>query len=869
MPFINLDNNESKIELVDNSPSNPLGKRARFLFDTRGYGVPRAADLFTPIKLQQTGIGSIMNSTIKSQITTQPWTLKPLDEEEADSVVYDAIDDGTRFFEGGFNFNSESFDHLLKKHVDGVLAYDAGIFELVPDEDGYLAEIYNRPGITFTKNPDEFDRLPRPPEPAYYQFGMSNYSQNVFDGEKGSVWDLIDSVRSFQGFHVQTQKPQGFTRDQIVWTEENPSEVGVYGVGRFQKVARELQILLREDRQNLKWYSENEFPKGILQITGIDKGSIEDFKEQWKNNYRGRQHKLPISPNEVKFEPLIPDPQAMQFLQSQEWYLKRVAMAFGLTETEIGNFDNANKAISEHNEAMVYRKTTKPLLRLIEQQINTEILPYTRFYERAEGNMRFEFDTHNPKVEKMLLEILEKKQNMGVVHINEVRNELGRETVPWGDVPVEAVRSQARENPNWFFEMAGMDADELPEDDPDPFALGNSVSSVDQLNDCEDGLKKKIVSFKNALLNAEKVNERFDKEALRNQRGGRFTPLVGHMESVKGEVSSVLKNSLNPLFDLLEDEFPEEKKLDKGFLEKRLLPDVDRILDGLDLRDSLFAVLSESNVEAMEKSAEHDESVLRQLIEEGVDVPDEVDLDLSVDLGDSYAVEVLRRNTSSRVVQVEGTVGEMVRNELLEAAEDEVALDEAVNRLEERVDSISENHAELIARTETMDAAREGAQAFSEQSDLVDGNEWLATNDGRVRPWHEAMDGVKKRVDEDFVVPSGWQGKPFYQPDDYPRSARKVGDDQPWNCRCDQLPVLPEDMPDDLVQLSKDFDCVSFDGLTEKQYRIYKRFKEDCESSFEVVWRRLCSGVSMNKLSDLTGLSKNTVYRWSKDLGVR
>ena len=124
------------------------------IFYNASRGVPRYEDLLTIRILSQTHTVSVPMDTIKGQITTTPWAIVPTVDKPT-SKHFAACDAITDFLDGGFNANPSTFDSLCKEWLNDILSVDAGVLELVPDEEGWLQEIYARDGATFTKNLDQ------------------------------------------------------------------------------------------------------------------------------------------------------------------------------------------------------------------------------------------------------------------------------------------------------------------------------------------------------------------------------------------------------------------------------------------------------------------------------------------------------------------------------------------------------------------------------------------------------------------------------------------------------------------------------------------------------------------------------------------
>jgi hypothetical protein len=187
-------------------------------------------------------------------------------------------------------------------------------------------------------------------------------------------------------------------------------------------------------------------------------------------------------------------------------------------------------------------------------------------------------------------------------------------------------------------------------------------------------------------------------------------------------------------------------------------------------------------------SAEHHESELEDEAEERLTLPDEVKVEIGFDVFDTFTADVIRQEALSNATEIEDTIRDRLKNEILEGAQDGDNIPSIVDRIQGVKDSFTDSHAELVARTETLSASRKGSQALAESTDLVGGKEWIATDDSRTRQWHKTMDGTVIEKDSQFTVPKVSDD----QPDNYPRTARVVGEDQPFNCFDRKTEVLTE-----------------------------------------------------------------------------
>jgi len=362
-----------------------------------------------------------------------------------------------------------------------------------------------------------------------------------------------------------------------------------------------------------------------------------------------------------------------------------------------------------------------------------------------------------------------------------------------------------------------------------------------------------IDSYRKAFDRKDEVL-RQTKDALRNQHGfDDVDGIVSAKDDLKDDVATVF-DSIS-LEDAVREAFPETEQ------DGEVLVDADEIVEAVEFRDRLASVLESKNLETLELSAEHHEQEMEDEAEERLTLPSEIKVEIGFDVFDTFTADVIRQEALSNATEIEDTIRDRLKNEILEGAQDGDGIPEMIDRIQTVKESFTDSHAELVARTETLSASRKGSQALAESTDLVGGKEWLATDDSRTRGWHSVMDGTVIEKDSQFTVPKVSDD----QPDNYPRTARVVGEDQPFNCRCSQAPVLAEDLPDELDAM-QELSGVELDmGVTERQFEVWKQHGTEY-NSFAEFWKDSENSLSKSEMADRFEMSKSTVYSWSSSI---
>lgn len=806
------------------------------IFYNASRGVPRYEDLLTIRILSQTHTVSVPMDTIKGQITTTPWAIVPTVDKPT-SKHFAACDAITDFLDGGFNANPSTFDSLCKEWLNDILSIDAGVLELVPDEEGWLQEIYARDGATFTKNLDQQGRLPAPgsDEPAYWQVGAQVgvlQDSTLWNREGLPQMDRLMQQNAYLALSgmlgYRAIDPVPFSRDQIVWVEENPQTWRPYGYSRIQKVQRLVEILINQDVSNLKYFPANEVPEGALNLVEANQAEIERFREYWNADIAGKPHKMPIlGAKNLQWIPFRASPRELEFLASQKWYNNLVWMAFGLAPSEVGYVQDVNRSTAQETAEVIWRKTTLPLLELLAGAINRSILPFLEAYWDVAGEVEFVWDPHNPIIERQKRAEQESDLRHGLTTPNRILVERGEEPVPWGDMPLALVDSLARMYPEWFArEIIGI------ENAPEPLYGGGLLLSS------PDPVTKALADIKAAPDD--------EPEEWKSR-----------IEALHRRVSGVFDDALQNLRPAIEAAFPAERSEDGT----RPVVDLDAVLDQVAIADDLLAVTAEPRADALRHGIDLESRRLEEELEARVGKGlYRVHITKDFDVTQTFAFRLLQQRAARNMRSVEDSIKGLVRNSLSRVVAEGGNVNDAWLTLQRDVAGMTDDHARLVARTEIMGAQRYGKQALAEETEhLLKGKTWRARkNPGRSRPWHSVMDGVTVPVRESWTVPAiGAKG----QPKDYPKQCYVVGEDQPFNCMCDQRLALADDLPDTAQEL-RSVKGLTLEPLTKQAAVLLEHGRP--HETLQALLQRLENNMSKNQMAERLGISKATLYEWLK-----
>ncbi|MBN1551171.1 hypothetical protein JW979_06865, partial [bacterium] len=125
-------------------------------------------------------------------------------------------------------------------------------------------------------------------------------------------------------------------------------------------------------------------------------------------------------------------------------------------------------------------------------------------------------------------------------------------------------------------------------------------------------------------------------------------------------------------------------------------------------------------------------------------------------------------------IKVNGTTTEKIAEQITIGMNNGESISEIAARLSNIFDQAEVYRANVIARTETMNAFNYGNMEGMIQSGLVDEHEWITSRDANVRTEetapgnsHLALDGVTVKLGEDFPVGFNYGGWTAAWPSDY------------------------------------------------------------------------------------------------------
>lgn len=191
-------------------------------------------------------------------------------------------------------------------------------------------------------------------------------------------------------------------------------------------------------RFNQKFFDNDALPAAILSAEDAGQGEVLRLEHDITRKFQGtdNKHRLMVAPFNLEATVLPISHKDMEFLEQQRWGVEEVARVMELNPTVIGANQNATDNNSDNYDAsfwdMMYDQARTLAAELTEFFVVPDFGPEFAVVARA-GNIPAlqEDEERRARVDEIHL-------RNGVLVINEVRERLTLDTVPWGDAPLVA-----------------------------------------------------------------------------------------------------------------------------------------------------------------------------------------------------------------------------------------------------------------------------------------------------------------------------------------------------------------------------------------------------------------------------------------------
>jgi len=235
-----------------------------------------------------------------------------------------------------------------------------------------------------------------------------------------------------------TIRPVAFGVDEIVHFKLPSPESLYYGKGcveggRFAVDSNEFQ-----KKYEIGLFKNMARLEGVLMTDkDLSDEQVRRLRTEWNRLYQGadRAGNIAILQRGMKYEAVAATPKDLDYLRGRIATREEICAVFGVPPSKLGLVADVNRANAEANDLTYQSETILPRLRRIEEKLNERILPI------YDPTLEVAFDNPVPRDNEYALRKRDSDLDRGVITINEVRGDDGKDPVAWGDEPLPSVLS--------------------------------------------------------------------------------------------------------------------------------------------------------------------------------------------------------------------------------------------------------------------------------------------------------------------------------------------------------------------------------------------------------------------------------------------
>ncbi len=292
--------------------------------------------------------------------------------------------------------NTDTFSSLLEQVIEDALISGAGVLEQsISGGPGRPLWLWAVDALTVRPMP-KWDGRPT--------------SIRYFQGEGYAGGSLMSDVSA-----------RRLEAQDIVYMRMNPATDSPYGYGpleiAYMSVARQLGVATYAAN-----VASNAQPQNMIYAGNATQEELLAFRAYWRNEVEG-QGQTPIIGNNIKADVLklhAGGDEAL-YLKWQQFLIRELATAFGLSPQNLGLEADVNRNTAETAEDRDWDGVIKPTAHLIESHINNDILSM----RLSMPHLQFKFVGIDREDEKATADIFSKYYESNVITANEQRARLG------------------------------------------------------------------------------------------------------------------------------------------------------------------------------------------------------------------------------------------------------------------------------------------------------------------------------------------------------------------------------------------------------------------------------------------------------------
>jgi len=297
---------------------------------------------------QRDAIIRICINVIKKSVSQCEWDIA-IKKNAPGKIDKDYEEERMKIFElfDNMDMNGENLRTLLDRLLEDILCLDAWVLEIIRSMDGKEIVALNCIDAATI----------RPVYNAYGELGSPAYYQ------------LLNEAKVAE-----------FEKEDLVYMMMNPQndvDFYWYGMSNIEAIMLQVQAALEADMFNIKKFSKDNTPPGILDLWDMTQDQAEEFIATWNATVVGNPHSMKFvrgSNQEKKFIPFQGTNKDMQYVEYINWLSKLKLAAYGLSGMDANILQDMNRSNWEVMAEISSSRGVASAKKLIEEYFTRNII---------------------------------------------------------------------------------------------------------------------------------------------------------------------------------------------------------------------------------------------------------------------------------------------------------------------------------------------------------------------------------------------------------------------------------------------------------------------------------------------------------------
>lgn len=536
-----------------------------------------------------------------------------------------------------------------------------------------------------------------------------------------------------------------FDAEDIIFLKYSNPAKPMRGKGTLEALRTTIAIDDNAERYNESFFRNSAIPDFVLKTEKtLDAPEIARITERWEKKYRGTEaaHKVSVLQKGMTAEKLQMTSKDMDFLEQQKFTRDKILSIFRVPKTIIAITDDVNRANAETADYVFAKRTIKPKMERIIEQLNEFLVPLFG------DNLWLDFEDPVPENLEAKLSRYNSALANGWMTTNEIRQEEGKDPVDGGDEilkPFNFTPLGAVNNPTPADNTAGK------------MILRKIGNRGKEAKVVHDEIRKIVKDFLIGKIKSKKAKKKEEKPLTREEQF--WYKQTGLSEKFELRFIKILRKLFNV------QRLAVLRKLEG----KAINPD-DYLFD-VDETATTFSVSLKPLIRGIIKEEGN-------LALELVGVKDQIDMTVA------RIIKYLNETPIKFSTEVAKTTNDGIRDAIATGVGEGEGIGKIAKRINDLFDGYETSRAKMIARTETSRSTNFATDEGYKQSGVVTGKQWLTAMDERTDEECADMDGKIVEIDDEFLQEGDTIGGLTldYGDIEYPPLHN--------NCRCTIIPII-------------------------------------------------------------------------------